>query len=138
MAEERSPEERMWAMRRDADHRIAAWEAKFNTQRVKEILDVRREQMSMRVQASFEALCSMETQVKKVLDMSNVPSILYVPYLDYARELYHRKRKMEASGDSMVREAQVLLEKWQARTLDPVVLARIRTQVFDVAAPAGP
>ena len=87
-------------MRRDADHRIAAWEAKFNTQRVKEIL--------------------------------------YVPYLDYARELYHRKRKMEASGDSMVREAQVLLEKWQARTLDPVVLALIRTQVFDVAAPAGP
>jgi len=29
----------------------------------------------------------------------------------------------------------VLLEKWQARGLDPVVLERIRFEVFNVSAP---
>jgi hypothetical protein len=31
--------------------------------------------------------------------------------------------------------AQVLLDKWSARGCDPKVLAKIRTDVFDVAAP---
>jgi hypothetical protein len=31
--------------------------------------------------------------------------------------------------------AQVLLDKWAARGCDPVVLAKIRTDVFDIAAP---
>ena len=31
--------------------------------------------------------------------------------------------------------AKVLLDKWAARGLDPVVLAAIRTEVFDVAPP---
>ena len=36
----------------------------------------------------------------------------------------------------MVDDAQVLLDKWSARGLDSAVLARIRTEVFDVVAPA--
>jgi hypothetical protein len=31
--------------------------------------------------------------------------------------------------------AKVLLDKWAARGLDSAVLARIRTEVFDVVAP---
>jgi hypothetical protein len=30
---------------------------------------------------------------------------------------------------------QVLLDKWAARGCDPAVLAKIRTDVFDIAAP---
>jgi hypothetical protein len=30
----------------------------------------------------------------------------------------------------------VLLEKWQARSLDPTILARIRTEAFAIPAPA--
>jgi hypothetical protein len=40
------------------------------------------------------------------------------------------------SGESFAMGAQVLLDKWSARGLDSAVLARIRTEVFDVVAPA--
>ena len=35
----------------------------------------------------------------------------------------------------MPRGAEVLLDKWTNRGLDPTVLARIRTEVFDASAP---
>jgi hypothetical protein len=39
------------------------------------------------------------------------------------------------SGESFALVARVLLEKWAARGLCPAVLAAIRTEVFDAAAP---
>jgi hypothetical protein len=84
------------------------------------------------------ALCSMEMQVKQVLDAHNVQTIQYVFYLDYGRQLFKMARKQEISGDSFALAAQVLLEKWQARGLDPDVLAAVRTDVFNVTAPSPP
>jgi hypothetical protein len=40
------------------------------------------------------------------------------------------------SGEAFALAAKVLLDKWAARGLDADVLAAIRTEVFDVAAPA--
>jgi len=40
------------------------------------------------------------------------------------------------SGETFALAASVLLSKWAARGLDPDVLAAIRIDVFDVAAPA--
>jgi hypothetical protein len=40
------------------------------------------------------------------------------------------------SGESFALAAQVLLDKWAARGCDAEVLARVRTEVFNVAAPA--
>ncbi len=119
-------------MARDADKRIRAWQVKFNTRRVKETLDDLREQMFVHVQAAFADLCSMEERVRQVLNQSDVPTILYVAYLDYARQLYKLSRQKNISGGSFARESQVLLEKWQGRSLDPEVLARVRHDVFDV------
>lgn len=122
----------------NAEQRIAKWRAKFNPERIKQTLEDQREQMLVQVEASFAALCAMEIKIKQVLDLSGIPTILYVPYLDYARQLHKLSRGRNISGDSFKREAQVLLDKWQARGLDPAVLATIRKQVFSVPAPAGP
>lgn len=56
-------------------------------------------------------------------------------YLDFARQLYKLSHTRGISGDSFALAADVLLQHWADRGLDPVVLARIRTQVFDVGEP---
>jgi hypothetical protein len=67
-----------------------------------------------------------------------VNTIQYVPYLNFGRQLYKLTNQQQISGDSAVIEAQVLLEKWARRGLDPNVLGNIRTQVFNIAAPPAP
>ena len=62
-------------------------------------------------------------------------TIYYVPYLNYARQLYKLSRQQGISGESFALGAQVLLDKWSARGLDSAVLARIRTEVFDIVEP---
>ena len=68
--------------------------------------------------------------------MPQTPGIFhYVPgIIDHARQLFRLSRGQSISGPTLAREAQVLLEKWQARGLDPGVLAAIRTDVFSVPA----
>ena len=122
----------------DATKRLEAWQAKFSPEKVKAALDARYEGMSARYHDAVAALCAMETKVKQVLDEHNVQTILYVFYLDYGRQLFKLSRKQEVSGESFKLAAQVLLQKWQARRLDPDVLAAVRTGVFNVTAPPPP
>jgi hypothetical protein len=44
-------------------------------------------------------------------------------------------RQQEISGESAAMAAQVLLDKWAARGLNPKVLAAVRTEVFDIVEP---
>jgi hypothetical protein len=60
---------------------------------------------------------------------------MYVPYLNYARQLYQLSHQRGISGESFAMSAQVLLDKWSARGLNSADLARIRTEVFDASAP---
>ncbi len=119
----------------DATERIGNWAVKYNTERIKAILDERRQTMLERYSAVVAELWATEVQVKQVLDEQNVQTILYVPYLNYGRELFRLSRQRGISGNSFALAAQVLLTKWQARGLDPVVLAAVRSGVFNIPAP---
>jgi hypothetical protein len=77
----------------------------------------------------------METRTRQVLNSAGVQTILYVPYLDYARQLYKLSRQRGISGEGFALQAELLLSKWSGRGLDPAVLAAIRTEVFDTTAP---
>jgi len=57
-------------------------------------------------------------------------------YLDFARQLFRLSHGRSISGPTLAREAQVLLEKWASRGLDPDVLATVRTEVFNIGEPA--
>jgi len=81
-------------------------------------------------------LCEMETKARQTLNAAGLHTIMYVPYLNCARQLYKLSRQQGISGESFAMGAQVLLDKWAARGLNSAVLARIRTEVFDVVAPA--
>ncbi|MCX6842790.1 MAG: hypothetical protein NTX53_10955 [candidate division WOR-3 bacterium] len=121
----------------DPTRRIAKWNAKFNTERIKATLDEMRPTMLQNVTAVFPLITAMELQVKQVCDGSGVSTIQYPFYLNFGRELWALSRK-DISGESYAKEAAILVTKWTARGLTQAVLQAIRTDVFNVAAPVAP
>jgi hypothetical protein len=121
----------------DPARRIAKWNAKFDTERVKATLDVMRPAMLANVTAVFPLITAMELQVKQVCDGAGVPTIQYPFYLNFGREIWALTRK-EVSGESLALEAATLIAKWVARGLQTSVLQAVRTDVFNVAAPIAP
>ena len=91
--------------------------------------------MFSRVSAVVPALAAMEGQVKQVVDGLGVATIQIPFYLDFGRELWSLQDK-DVSGETLAMEADVLLKKWVQRGLTQAVLEAIRTQVFNVVAPA--
>ncbi len=120
----------------DPNQRRMNWQIKTDTGKVKAILDDLRPDMLKRFEAAVASLCEMETKARQTLNAAGVHTIMYVPYLNYARQLYKLSRQQGISGESFALQAQVLLDKWASRGLDSAVLARIRTEVFDAVAPA--
>jgi len=120
----------------DPNQRLNVWTIKTDTAKVKQILDDLRPDMLKHYEAAAVSLCEMETKARQILNAAGVHTIMYVPYLSYARQLYKLSRQKGISGESFALSAQVLLEKWANRGLDADVLARIRTEVFDAVAPA--
>jgi len=114
--------------------RIAKWNNKFKTDRVKAALDDMRDTMYTNVQGVFPQIAAMELQVKQVLDGLGVSMALYGMYLCFGRELWSLIRH-EVSGESAAKEADILRKKWVDRELDTAVLAAIRSQVFNIPIP---
>jgi hypothetical protein len=121
----------------DPTKRIANWDAKFNTERIKATLDEKRPKMLANVNAVYPMIAAMELQVKQVCDGAGVPTIQYPFYLCFGREMWALSRK-DISGESLALEAAILITKWTARGLTEAVLQGIRTDVFNVSAPIAP
>jgi len=121
----------------DPTRRIAKWNAKYDTERIKATLDVMRPTMLANVTAVFPMITAMELQVKQVCDSAGVPTINYPFYLNFGREIWALTRK-EVSGESLALETATLIAKWVARGLTQSVLQAIRTDVFNVSAPIAP
>jgi acyl-CoA reductase-like NAD-dependent aldehyde dehydrogenase len=119
----------------DVTRRVSRWKAKFSPDIAAQTTSRIFADMTERYEAAMVALSSMETQAKQVLDASGIDTMYIVFYLDYARQLFRLSHGRSISGPTLAREAQVLLEKWQNRGLDPAVLAAIRSEVFSVPAP---
>ncbi len=119
----------------DPNQRLNNWTIKTETEKVKQILDDRRPDMLKRYEAAVASLCEMEVKARQTLNAAGVHTIMYVAYLNYARQLYKLSRQKGISGESFALSAEVLLQKWADRGLDPAVLARLRTEVFDTGAP---
>jgi hypothetical protein len=117
--------------------RIAKWHDKFNTERIKGALDDSLERMYVNVQSVFPQITSMEEQVKQVLDLQGISTMNYGMYLSFARQVWSLQRR-GISGDSLATEVAVDVAKWVARGLTLSILETIRSQVFNVPAPAGP
>ena len=123
---------------KDPVRRKENWEVKYNLDRVKQTLEAKRAKMAEHYEAAIAVMCAKEIKVRETLNGCGVNTIQYVPYLNFGRQLYKLTTQREIAGDSAAIEAQVLLEKWQRRGLDPDVLAKIRFDVFSIPAPPSP
>jgi hypothetical protein len=121
----------------DPARRIENWDAKYDTTAIKATLDKKRPKMLEHVSAVQPMLAAMELQVKQVCDGAGVSTIQLPFYLCFGREMWALARK-DISGETMAKEAAVLVAKWKARGLTEAVLQAIRTDVFNVAAPIAP
>jgi len=119
----------------DVARRISRWKAKFSPEIAAQTTARIFDDMTARYEASVVALSTMETDAKQVLSASGIDTMYIVFYLDYARQLFRLSHGRTISGPTLAKEAQVLLEKWASRGLDPKVLATIRTQVFNIGVP---
>lgn len=118
----------------DPNQRLMAWQIKTDTGKVKEILDTLWPDLLKHFEAAVASLCQMETKARQTLNAAGVHTIMYVPYLSYARQLHKLSRQQGISDESFALGAQVLLDKWASRGLDAYTLARIRSEVFDAVA----
>jgi hypothetical protein len=121
----------------DPTKRIANWNVKYNTERIKAVLDEKRPTMLANVNAVIPMMTAMELQVKQVCDGIGAPTIQYPFYLCFGREMWALTRK-DISGESLAQAAAVLIAKWVARGLTQATLEAVRTDVFNVVAPAAP
>ncbi len=125
-------------MASDPTKRLENWDKKFDTERIKAILDAKRSTMLERLAAVLPSLVSMEAQVKQVLDGQGASTIQYPFYLCFGREMWKYQHQQELSGASYAKAAQVLINKWVGRGLTQSILEKIRDDVFSIGAPAGP
>ncbi len=119
----------------DVTRRLSRWKAKYSPEIAAQTTARIFADMTERYEASVVALTTMETETKQVLSASGIDTMFIVFYLDFARQLFRLSHGRTISGATLAKEAQVLLEKWQNRGLDPAVLAAIRFEVFSVPAP---
>lgn len=113
--------------------RVENWLVKTEPEQVRERLEKLRPSMCRRYIEQQEQLMALEERVKQVLDSADIPSITYPFYLDFAREVYARKRRL--AGDSLRREVDILMFKWVRRELRQEVLEQVRDQALSVSAP---
>ena len=78
----------------DSNQRLIAWRIKTDTGKVKAILDDLRPDMLKHYEAAVASLCEMETKARQTLNAAGVHTIMYVPYLSYARQLYKLSRQI--------------------------------------------
>jgi hypothetical protein len=121
----------------DPARRIENWDSKFDTAQIKVTLDKKRPKMLEHVSSVTPMIAAMEMQVKQVCDGAGVFTIQLPFYLCFGREIWALTRK-DISGETMSKEAAILVAKWKARGLTEAVLQAIRTDVFNVVAPVAP
>ncbi|MGQ9708203.1 MAG: hypothetical protein ACUVUR_04945 [bacterium] len=116
---------------------VSRYLAKFNPELTKITLDALYEQMAHNYARAMADLALFEHKTRQVLNLAGIHTALYVPYLDFARELY-RLRKKDFTGNSLNLAINVLLEKWRHRGLNPAVLTQIAEDVFEIKTPPDP
>lgn len=121
---------------KDIGRRVHRWRKKFTPEKQMATVADIYDDMARRYEEAMSAVCIMEEKVSQVLDARGVHTSFYVPYLDFARQLFKLSRQQATSGQSLAMAAKVLLDKWAARGASPVILAAIRSEVFNVSEPS--
>ena len=118
------------------NERLDKWDRKFDTARIKDILDGEKPTMKTRAGVAFHELASMEDSTKNVLNDMGVTRSNVSRYLCFAREVWKADEKYE--GELLKLATAEKIGKWAGQGLSTAVLEAIRDRVFTIPAPTGP
>lgn len=118
---------------RPSSRRIDKFKAKYDPERIKQAIESQRDGIIEQQAAKQQELVDVEIATKMILDDSNIPTIFYPAYLNFAREIWKIRNRF--AGETVKTEADIILYKWTMRQLKEDVLKRIRNQVFTLEAP---
>lgn len=74
--------------------------------------------------AAQAILCQFDEKIKYLLEREGVYSDWHPSYMDYARQLNKSQLELTFMVD-LIREHQILRDRWERRGLDPTVLGKI-------------
>jgi hypothetical protein len=113
--------------------RLDKWDRKFDTARIKTVLDGEKPTMKTHAGIRFAELTAMEDATKAVLNAADVERSDTGRYLCFAREVWRADRTYE--GPTLRSATAEVLGKWVAQGLQQSVLETIRDQVFTIGPP---
>ena len=120
----------------DPTKRIDNWVAKVTPERTAAQVTPQLTDIKVNAAEAMNSMVQTDTKVQQVCNAAGVSIIQYPFYLAFGREMFALQRR-EISGESLAREAGVLIAKWTARGLTSAVLQSIRTDAFNTEAPIG-
>lgn len=125
--------------RKGANERIARYLLKLQPDRVKADLEAQRDHMAAAQSAAINELATIEDRVKGLLAEEDVPTVQYVWYHDFGREVYSLKAQFQG-GKGLKREVDLLVYVWSERGASEDVLNRIALDLFGIGdwKPASP
>jgi hypothetical protein len=119
-----------------AGDRTAKWDLKYDPKRIDDITTAGKPTYLTHVSAVFANLEDMELRTKQVVNGLGLPVQTVASYLSFARQVW--KAQQTHHGETLAIEAQILIDKWVARSLVQSALEKIRKDVFDINPPVTP
>ena len=114
-----------------SEERTQNYLRKLNPERVKEQLEKRLDSMAAKQSDRIAQLATIEDGVKAILSHEDIPTMAYILYYDFARQVYAAQRRI-GGGKGLVREVNLLTYKWHDRGASEEVLDKIRFGVFAI------
>jgi hypothetical protein len=115
--------------RKAAGERLNRYEAKLDPERVKQDLIKLKPGMLGKQTITAQDLEGVETRTRAVLNDSDVVTIMYPAYYDFARILY-RLVSQFGGGQGLTKEVEIQRDVWTARGLSKAILTRIAYEAF--------
>ncbi|MEO0084624.1 MAG: hypothetical protein ABIJ94_02720 [candidate division WOR-3 bacterium] len=81
-----------------------------------------------KLRTEYTNIAEIEHETKKILGNTNEPTMLNFFYLAFAREIYGLTRKY--TKKTLQNQIEIALAKWQARSLNPEILMKIKDKIF--------
>jgi len=113
--------------------RMKKLEANYDPDTIRQSIERQRDGILEQQAVKQAELEKIENLTKLIISEEGVPSALFVPYLNFARQIW--KIQNTFSSETLKIEADIMLYKWTRRGLNEDILKRIRNQIFTLEPP---
>ncbi|MCX8014888.1 MAG: hypothetical protein N2748_02610 [candidate division WOR-3 bacterium] len=115
---------------KDGQSRFDHWKIKYDV--IKRGKPIRKlsEESEQKLKAEYLNIANIENETKKILGDADVPIVLNFSYQAFAREIYGLTRRFAKT--TLNNQVKIVIGKWQARSLKPEILEKIKDKIFTI------